>query len=85
MRRQVMRAKFHDMQIVVPGIGNLDKELPSLSKSYKCEMWLDSDYSGVLLTKINNVELFIPLANVQIGFLAPEEKTKVELKVVKAS
>lgn len=77
MRRKVIRAKVHDMQVVIPGIGQLEKELPPVNKTLKMEMYLDSDYPSVLLVQVNGMETFVPLANIQIGFLAPEEPKKV--------
>lgn len=65
------------MQVVIPGIGQLEKELPPVNKTLKMEMYLDSDYPSVLLVQVNGMETFVPLANIQIGFLAPEEPKKV--------
>ncbi len=74
MRRKVTRARLHDLQVVIPGIGSLDKELPPPNKTVKIDMYLDSEYPGVLIATLNAHTVFIPLANVQIGFLAPEDK-----------
>lgn len=73
MRRKVTRVRLHDLQVVIPGIGSLDKELPPTNKTVKVDMYLDSEYPGVLVATINNTSIFIPLANIQIGFLAPED------------
>lgn len=73
MRRKVIRAKVHDMAVVIPGIGALEKELPPINKTVKMEMYLDSDHQGVMFIKVGSHETFVPLANIQIGFLGPIE------------
>lgn len=80
MRRRVTRAKIHDIQIVVPGVGQLERELPPINKKVKMDLFLDTEYPGVLLVNIGSHELFVPLANVQIGFMAPEEKPAIKPK-----
>jgi hypothetical protein len=90
MNRKVTRAKFHEMAIVVEGVGTIDKELPSKTKNYPLEMWIDSTLPTALFAKIKGVEFCIPLANVQVFFLdtspsAPTVTAQTPLKVAKAS
>lgn len=76
MKRKVTRARVHDMQIVIPGIGQLEKELPPQNKTLQLDMYIDSDFPTLLFVKVRGMEVTIPLANVQIAFLAPEEAPK---------
>lgn len=81
-KRTVTRAKLHDLQIVVPGIGSLDKELPLKSKTI--DMVMEEGPTGIELT-IKNVSgtTIIPYANVQVYFTAPEQVVVHETKAKK--
>lgn len=76
MRRKVIRAKLHDIQVVIPGIGNAERDLPPVKKHVPMDMYIDSEHQGLMFVRIpsgNTVtEFFVPLANVQLAFLEPE-------------
>lgn len=71
MKRLVTRAKLHDLQIVIPGIGSLDKELPLRNKTVS--MIMEEGPTGIELTIKGFAGVsIIPYANVQVYFTAAE-------------
>lgn len=82
MKRTVTRAKLHDLQVVVPGIGSLEKDLPPRNKTL--DMVMEEGLSGVeLIIKGVQGVIVIPYANVQVYFTAPEAVVVPEAKVKK--
>lgn len=82
MKRIVTRVKLHDLQIVVPGVGSLDKELPLRNKTL--DMIMEEGITGIELT-IKNVPgiTVVPYANIQVYFTANESTTISETKAKK--
>lgn len=79
--RKVKYARLHELNVVLPGVGILTKELPMQNKTLKLEMWVGKE-SGILSVKVNNTECGIPLANVQ--FCIFDEEQAVEKLVDQA-
>lgn len=75
MKRRVTAAKLHDLNVVIPGVGAMNvTNLPPQNKSYNSFHMYYTEHG--LELEINGVESIIPLANVQIAILAPEETKK---------
>lgn len=85
MRRQVKYAKLHGGDAFIPGIGGLGSTLPPQSKTLNLKMFIDSDFPTVLLVEINGQDHFVPLANIQIGSLYPEETKAAAAPKVKSA
>lgn len=71
MKREVVFARLHDIQVVHPRAGNLDRNLPPSNKTYKgLKMYLED---GVLEVEIDGISAGVPTSNVQyMQFTAPK-------------
>lgn len=76
-KRIVTRARLHDIQIVVPGIGSLEKEIPFKAKPVPMSILEGEKGLELIITNVPGV-VIIPYANVQVYFVAPEPTPTVE-------
>lgn len=77
MKRTITRARIHDLQVVVPGVGGLEKDLPLKNKTL--DMAMEEGLNGIeLIIKGVPGVTVIPYANVQVYFTAPEPETKAK-------
>lgn len=73
MKRKVIGARLHALDVVIPGVGALTfTSLPTKSSLFKgMEMtWVGEG----LLIEVAGSEVLVPAANVQAVILAPEDK-----------
>lgn len=66
MRIKVKYIKFHGGDAYVPGIGQLGPHLPHASKSWKVDMWVDTEiHPNLLFLNINELKGAVPLSSIQ--------------------
>ncbi len=72
MNRKVISARLHGMNAVLPGFGTVGDILPTPGKESSMSLMLTD--LGLLVSLKGGTEALIPMANVQIAVLAPEDK-----------
>ena len=84
-KRKVVRAKIHDVSIVIPGYGTFERDLPPVSK--KVPMNIEEGEHGLEVSVVGiSTPIVIPYPNVQIYFIDPtpqSEATILKAAVVK--
>lgn len=71
MRRKVSRANFHDLNVVVPGIGgNLPNQLPGSKTIPGLQMFMTEQ--GLEVSSALGEISLIPLANIKIAVYAKD-------------
>lgn len=72
-KRKVIKAVFHDMQVVLPGAGgNLPKTLPSPSKNLPLLDMEEGEHGIEISIGGTNQRFVVPYANTQIYFTTAE-------------
>lgn len=71
--RKVTRAKLHDLQIVIPGIGSLGNDYPLKGKSQLDSTLVEGPNGLELTIKGTPGTAIIPYANVQMYITAPDD------------
>lgn len=70
--RKVIRAKLHDLQIVLPGVGTLGNDLPLKNKTLDLTMVEGPNGIEIAIKGTPGVAI-IPYANIQMYVTAVEE------------